>query len=179
MLTVFLALAAGCSPINRERLEEEIRTTDPAFVTVLEKHQELASRIETYQHELALKRSTVERTITQLRKEVAAATASINAKIAETQKRMEPDRARLRLALAMASEELRAKRLQRASLGRSISQLKKASKSAGAAWTDAERARQQAKIQDMLADLARIDQEFAALKEHVRRIKIKLVLIQL
>ena len=169
----------GCSPINRERLTEEIRKTDPDFIPVLDKHQELASRIDTYERELALKRSTVERNITQLRKELAASTASVNGKIAETKKKIEPDQERLRLALGMASEELRATRLQRASLGRAISQVKKASKSAGAAWTDAERARQDEKIQDMRADLSRVDQESAALREHVRLLKIKLLLIKL
>ena len=170
---------AGCSPINRERLTEDIRKTDPEFIPVLDKHQELASRIEMYERELALKRGTVERNIAQLRQELTAATESVNAKIAETKKKIEPDQERLRLALAMASEELRAKHLQRASLGRAISQLKKASKNVGAAWTEAERARQDGKIQDMRADLSRIDQESAALKEHVRLLKIKFLLLKL
>ena len=173
-----LLWTSGCSPINRDRLEQEIRRIDPAFSQTLEKHQELASRIETYQRELALKRSTVERTIAQMRKDLAASTVSVNGKVLEAKKKMEPDQERMRVELTMASEELRAKRLQRASLSRTMSQLKKAGRNTGAAWTPAERARQDAKIKDLLADLARVDRELAVLAEHVRLLKIKQLLIR-
>ena len=136
----------GCAPAKREDLANEVLKTDPEFSSVLEKHRELTSRIETFDRELALKRSTIERSIAQSRKELAAAAANTRLKTAEVKKRMEPDQQRLMLALSMSSEELRAKRIQRASLGRSMSQLKKALSSKDAVWTPQERAHQQAQL---------------------------------
>lgn len=181
---VFLVLLmaygmAGCAPTNREQLVKEVLNEDPAFTSILKTHQELANQIETYQRELALKRSTVERTIAQLRKDLAAAAATVRNKTAEAKKQLEPERERLELALAMAAEELRAKQSQRASLGRSVSQLKKAIKTASAVWTEAERGRQEAQIQEMLRDASRLDRELAALKAHVRLLKVKLLLLRL
>jgi hypothetical protein len=170
---------ASCAPANREDLVKEVLKADPEFSSVLEKQRELTSRIQTYERELALKRSTIERSIAQLRKDLATAAASTRAKTAEVKKRMEPDRQRLTLALSMSSEELRAKRIQRAGLGRSIAQLRKALNSKDAAWTEQERARQQAQLDEMLQDAARLDQEMAGLKQNVRLLKIKLLLIKL
>jgi uncharacterized protein YdcH (DUF465 family) len=171
--------AASCAPAKREDLVKEVLKVDPEFSTVLEKHRELSSRIETAKRELELKRSTIERNIAQLRKELAAAAASANTKTAEIKKRIEPDQQRLATALSLSSEELRAKRLQRASLGRSIAQLRKALNSKDAAWTPEERARQQAQLDEMLEDTARLDSEMAGLKQNVRLLKIKLLLIKL
>lgn len=177
-----IALAMGfasCAPAKREELANEVLKMDPEFSSVLEKHRELTSRMETFERELALKRSTIERNIAQLRKELAAAAASTRLKTAEVKKRMEPDQQRLTLALSMSSEELRTKRIQRASLGRSMSQLKKALNSKDAVWTPEERARQQAQLDEMLKDVARLDQEMGGLKQNVRLLKIKLLLIKL
>ena len=171
--------AVSCAPAKREDLAKEVLTTDPEFSAVLEKHRELISRIETYERELTLKRGNVERSIAQLRKDLAAAAASTRAKTAEIKKRIEPDQQRLTLALSMSSEELRAKRIQRASLGRSIAQLKKSLNAKDASWTPEERARQQAQLYEMLKDVARLDQEMEGLKQHVRLLKIKLLLIKL
>lgn len=169
----------SCAPANRAQLEQEALKADPEFAAVLEKHRELANRIETYKRELALKRSTIERNIAQLRKDLAVAVSGVRAKAEDVKKRMSPDRERLELALSLASEELRAKRSQRASVGRSIAQLKKALKTSGPTWTAQERARQEAQIQDLLHDAQRLDQELTGLKAHVRLLKIKLYLIAL
>ena len=172
-------LLSGCTRTNREDLVKEVAKADPEFGAVLDKHRELSNRIETYERELALKRTTVDRTITQLRRDLSAATDSVRNKTAEAKKKMEPDRRRLALALSMAAEELQAKRVQRASLGRQITQLRKAVKTGGATWSEDERSQQEAKVTEMLRDAKRLDQEMDALKQHVRLIKIKLLLIKL
>jgi uncharacterized protein YdcH (DUF465 family) len=174
-----LIWVVGCSPVSRERLTQEVLRADPSFASVLDKHRELANRVKTYERELALKRSAVEQTVKQLRKELAAVASAVRRKTAETKKRMEPDRKRLELSVSMAGEELHAKRAQRASLGRSITQLKKALNSRNAAWTAQERSGQEAQIQEMLRDAARLDHELAALNEHVRLLRIKLLIIKL
>lgn len=182
-LSVVLLCAAGpagCGlPANREQLVKEVLKADPAFGEVMEKHRELSNRLETHQKELALKRSTVKQTIAKMRKDLAAAAASIRARSAETRQKMDPDRKRLRLTVSMAGEELQARRVQRASLGRSITKLRKAIESKDAAWTEKERAQQQAQMEEMAREVQRLDHEMAALKEHLRLLKIKLVLIKL
>jgi len=174
-----LACVAGCDHVmSREQLAKEVVQGDPEFQWVLDKHRALVNRIETYERELALKRSTVEQNIAQMRKDLAASTTNVKTRIAEVKKQVDPDRQRLELALSMAGEELRVKRFQRASLGRSITQLRKASKGSQAGWTEAERARQQEKVNEMLQDAKRIDHEIAALKAHMRLLKIKTLLLQ-
>ena len=170
---------SGCAPANREQLAKEVVSRDPEFAAIIEKHHQLISRIQTFEKELALKRSTVEKTIGQLRKDLAAATANVRLKTDETKKRMEPDRQRLELALSMAGEELRTKRQQRASLGRQIAQLRKAAKSAQGAWSREEIERHDETMREMLADAQRLDDEMAGLKEHSRLLKLKLLLIKL
>lgn len=177
--TVLLAGLAGCTPTNHEELAKAVVKSDPDFKAVLDKHRELSNRIETYERELTLKRTTVEHQITQMRQDLATATANVRARIDEVKKRMEPDRQRLALALAMASEELQAKRQQRASLGRSIARLRKALKQSGAGWSAQDVKKQQSQIDEMTTDTKRLDQEMASLKEHLRLLKIKLLLIKL
>lgn len=178
-VVVLVFSTVSCAPAKREDLVKEVLKADPEFSSVLEKHRELNSRMETAKRELELKRTTIERSIAQLRKDLAAAATSTRAKTSEITKRMEPDQQRLTLALSMSSEELRAKRIQRASLGRSIAQLKKSLKAKDAAWTPEERTRQQAQLDEMLKDVARLDQEMEGLKQNVRLLKIKLLLIKL
>ena len=173
------ASLGGCAPKSREQLAQEVLKADPKFASVLDKHREVASRIDTYERELALKRGTVDRSIEQLRKDLASATASVKTKINEAKKRLEPERERLTLDLEMAEEELRAKRAQRSSLGRSIAKLKKAVRSALDVWTAEERSRQEAQVQDMLRDASRLDQEMATLKKHLKLLKRKLLLLEL
>ena len=179
LLSLLVLGGTGCSPVSREELAKQILKTDPEFTSVLDKHREVANRIETYERELALKRSTVERDIAQMRKNLVAATVNVRSKVAEAKKRMDPDRKRLELTLSLAGEELRAKQAQRASLGRSVSQLRKAVTTSNPEWSARERSEQEARIEEMLRDAKRLDQEMAALKEHVKLLKIKLLLIKL
>ena len=100
---------AGCAPVNRDELTKEVLKADPSFSSVLDKHRDLANRIDTFERELAVKRSTVEQTIKLLRKDLENSVQTVKAKTEETRKQIEPDRQRLELALSMAGEELRAK----------------------------------------------------------------------
>ena len=174
-----LLAVGGCDrAVSREQLTKEVLQKDSEFSWVLDRHRALVNRIETYERELALKRSTVEQNIAQMRKDLVASTENVQGRIAEVKKQMEPEVERLGLALSLANEELRVRQFQRASLGRSIAQLRKAGKSAQTAWTEAERARGQEKIDEMLRDAKRIDHEIASLKAHMRLLKIKLLLIR-
>ena len=170
--------AAGCAPANRDELAKEVLKADPAFASVLDKHRELANHIDTYEQEFALKRKTVEEAIAQMRKDLAASAAAVRAKTLEATKRLQPEREQLELGLSLAGEELRAKQAQRASLGRSIAQLRKSLNSADAALNPAERSRQTKQTDEMARDAARLDHEIAALKEHARLLKLKLLLIR-
>ena len=177
LVSLLILGIGGCAPTNRDDLAKEVLKTDPSFSLVLDKHRELRNRIDTYEQELALKRSTVDRTIKQLRRDLSEAVLGVQRKIQHTKQQMAPDHERLTLALSMASEELKVKRLHRASLGRSMAQLRKAAQSEGT--PAAERAKQQAQLDEMLADASRLDQELATLRGHVRLLKVKLLLIKL
>ena len=174
-----LVWVAGCSLPNPEQLTKEVLKAEPGFSEVLDKHREIINRIKTLDRELALKRATVEQAIAKQRNDLRVAADTVRNKTAEMQRRMEPDRQRLTLALAMAGEELRAKQGQRASLGRSMAQLRKAAKNDGALWTAQEREKHATQLQELLQDAARLDQEIAAIKQHIRLLKIKLLLIRL
>lgn len=174
-----LAWVAGCSVSNPEQLAKEVLRADPEFSEVLDKHREIVNRIDTLDRELALKRATIEQTIAKQRKDLSVAAGTVRTKTAEMKRRMEPDRHRLTLVLALAGEELRAKQGQRASLGRSMAQLRKAAKDNGAGWTAQERATYETQLPELLRDATRLDQETAAIKEHIRLLKIKLLLIRL
>ena len=179
MLAFSLKSCQGFAPANRGQLEQDVLKSDASFASVLEKHRGLTSRMQTYERELELKRSDVEAQIEQLRKGLTAAAKSANIKITQTKSLMEPDRERLRLALTMAGEQLRGTQLQRASLGRSISQLRKALKQENSALSSQERASQAAQLDELLRDTKRLDVEIASLKEHLRLLKVKLLLIKL
>jgi hypothetical protein len=180
---VALVIAGGCGPPareaeRRERLVGEVLGEDPEFAWVLERHRTIANRMETYERELALKRTTVEQGIAQLRKEFEAATEQVRKKIDETKQRLKPDRATLQMALSQAQTELRAKQLQRAHLGRSLATLRK-QREGGPRSNESERGGPDAQMQELLADGRRLDQEMAALRAHLRLLKLKLELIRL
>ena len=179
LIVLLMAAGTGCGSANREALTKEVLQADPAFQKVLDRHREALNRIQTLDRELALKRATIEQSIAKLRQELLAAAASVKSKTAELKKRIEPERERLALALSMAGEELRAKRAQRASLGRSISRLKKAVKDVNSGLSPEERSRHEAQTNEMARDASRLDQELAALQQHMRLLKTKLVLIKL
>jgi hypothetical protein len=83
------------------------------------------------------------------------------------------------LARSLASEERRAKRTHRASLGRSLSRLRKALKQPNAQWAEAERVRLAKEQDDLMHEIQRLDQELAALNEHIRILEIKNLLLRL
>ena len=174
---LLIALVVGCAPTNRDELIKEALAKDPSFKAVLDKRKALDNRIETYEQELELKRTTVDRTIKQLRRDLTESVATVHKKIQHAKSQMEPDRGRMNLALSKAGEELKVKRAHRASIGRQMSQLRKSLKAEG--MTDADRTRQQQQLDELSADAARVDTELKALQEHVRLLKIKLLLLKL
>lgn len=177
VLVVACGVVTGCAPANREQLAKEVLKVDPEFKTVLEKRRGLSNRIETYEKELTLGRTDIEQKITRLKQDLAAATSKARLKITEVKRQMDPDRQRLAMALTSASEELKMKRAQRASLGRQMTQLRKTSKVPS--LTAQDRARYEQQLAGIQKDAGRVDQELSALKQHVRLLKIKLLLIKL
>ena len=163
-ILLILTWLAGCAPVDKEQLAKEVLAKDPEFGAVLDKHQELSSRIQTYERELSVRRSEVEKKIAQLRKDLVDAAASVREKTNEVKKRMDPDRVRLQQALVQAGNDLRLKREQRSILGKQVALLKKSGKEVSP---------------DLMKQAEALDQEMASLKEHVRLLKIKLLLIKL
>ena len=176
-------LAAGllgaCAPADRATLTREVVAKDPEFAAVLEKRKEQLSRIQTFERELALKRSETDKRITQLRTELAAARDTVRGKIAEAKTRMEPDRKRVELALALADEQLRAMTQQRDSVARSMVEIKKSLRGSQEVLPPEERAGQERRLGEMTRDAERLAQEIAGLKEHIRLLKVKLLLIRI
>ena len=169
-LGLFIALLwlAGCAPVDRQKLTQEVIAKDPEFSAVLEKHRELSSRIQTYDRELSVRRSDVEKKITQLRKDLVDAAGSVRTKTNEVKKRMEPDRVRLQQALTQAGDELKIKQERRSTLGKQIAMLKKSpgqSPDGGLA--------------PLLKQAEGLDQDLVEAKERIRLYKIKLLLIKL
>ena len=163
-LFLILASLAGCAPINKENLTKEVLAKDPEFGAVLDKHREIASRIQTYSRELAVRRTEVEKKIAQLHKDLVDSAASVRGKSEEIKKRMGPDHVRLQKSLAETGNDLRMKREQRSSLGKQIALARKSSKEASP---------------EMLKQAEELDRDLAALKERVRLLKIELLLIKL
>jgi chromosome segregation ATPase len=159
--------------VKRESLEQEVRAKDPLFAPVLEKRKETERRIETYKNELAVKRDSIESQVKQLRRQLAEAVGQYNKKVTLAKTNMAPDRERIQVALTVANNQLRAAQVQRASVSRSVAQLRK---SAGQSEPGAEA---QSQLAAFLDDLKRLDQEIAALKDQVRLLKLKLLLVRI
>lgn len=180
MVGLSAGLAAGCGPpANPQQLRQEVLKVDAAFADVLQKRDEVANRITLQERELAVKRSRAESEIARLRHELTAAADQARQKTTQLKAQLDPDRRRVDLAFSMAEEELRAKRQQRASLGRSISQLRKTLKDPKSTWTDSERARMDRNLADLADDTRRLDQEIAAINQHLRLLKIKRLLLRI
>ena len=112
------ASAVGCDwmPGRQEQLRKDVLAADPSFAQVLEKRDELANLVALMKQELELKRTQIERQITQLRQELSGATAQVNEKIRSTKFKvlayaeyLTGERERLDRALATAEQELREK----------------------------------------------------------------------
>ncbi len=175
LVTLTVVLSGGCGPpANPQQLREEVLKVDPSFSDVLQKRDEQANRIALLEREFDLKRTQVEQKIAQLRKEVKDARVQVEQKVQKSTALLKPDVDRLHLALSMANDERQAKRVHRSSLGRSISRLKKALKDGeGEDQSSVER-----EINDLLQDAQRLDREIHALNEHIRLLKIKLLLLR-
>jgi len=177
---LLLGFAAGCGPpANPERLREEVLKADPTFSEVLQKRDEQANRIKLLEREFDLKRTQAHDQIAKLQKELQDARAQVDQKILRSKALMKPDIDRLELAISMATEERQAKRNQRASVGRSISRLRKALSQDTPQFAAAERARMEQELSDLVAETQRVDYEITALNEHLRLLKIKRVLLRL
>lgn len=171
-------VAAGCAPVNREELARRVVAADPEFAAVLDKRETLEGRISTEEKKLELVRETIQQEIAQKKKELAEKAGAVRKKIAEIKTQMQPDLDRLTAALAQASADLRAQQTQRAAIGREVAQLKKALKAAGAAWGPEQRTLQETQIAERLRDAQRIDHDIASLKDHIKLLKTKLLLVR-
>lgn len=170
----------GCGqPLNREKLREEVLSLDPKFAQALEKRDQLADRVTLAQREFSVKKSQVEGQMAKLRQELAQARRQLRQKIDQLNSQLETDRQRLALARSMAQEDYNAKQHQRASLGRSISRLRKVLKDAGASWTEADRARMDRELAQLQEETARLDHELQGLRSHLRLLKRKQALLRL
>ena len=177
---VVFAAGAGCGPpANPEKLREDVLKADPGFSEVLAKRDEQANRIALMERELDLKRSQVERQITQLRSGLKAATVQVNEKIDKIRLLVKPDQDRVALAFNMAIQERRAKQAQHTSLSKSISQLRKSLSAANAAWSADERAKMERDLQERLKEAERLDHELDGLAQHIQLLKTKRILLHL
>ena len=174
----FAWFTRGCEPVDQQKLTKEVLKADPDFASTLDKYRSMNNRIATYQRELELKRSTVERQIAQLRQELEHTVEAVKKKTAEAKARIKPDQERLELALSMANEQLGLKRVQQAAISRSMAKLRKTLANPKGIWSAEERAEHQRHIDEMVSDRARLHQELTALNEHIRLLKIKLLLIK-
>lgn len=178
-LLALLILLAGCEPVDRAHLAKEVLKADPEFSVTLKERDNYASRIETADRELDLKRQTVKRAMGKLRQDLAESIQTVKQKRAHYRSLIEPELKRLRLAQSLAQDELKAKRQQHAGVGRSIAKLRKALKDSAEAWSPQEAQRQVLHQQEMLDDAKRLDREIAALNDHLKLLKHKLFLLRL
>lgn len=145
---------------------------DPAFKAPLMKRDAVADRLVVLKRELALKRQEAENQISKIRQDLKGATDRVNQKIEREKSLLAPDLKELTLASDMASEEMRRKRQQRASLGRSVSRLRKDLKQNKDASSE-DRAQRERELAELVEEAKRIDQELAALSAHIRLLKMK------
>ena len=171
--------SAGCGPPTSPKvLRDEILAADPEFKSSLMERDEIAERISVFKRELDLKRQETEGRIAKMRQDLKATTDRVNQKIEREKSLPDPEFKNLELASGMASEELRAKRQQRVSLGRSISRLRKALKQNSPQWTAQERAQRDRELSELITEAARVDQELAALSAHIRLLKMKRMVLR-
>ena len=172
--------SAGCGPpTNPKVLRQDVLAADPSFKDTLVKRDDVAERIGVLKRELALKKQEAETQIAKVRQNLQVATERINQKMNREHALLDPDLKSLDLASTMASEELRAKRQQRASMGRSISQLRKALKQSGTPLSSSELAARDRELHELLAESQRLDQELSALASHIRLLKMKRMVLRI
>lgn len=171
-------LGCGC-PSNLEGVRQEALKADPRFADALAHRDELAERIALMERELALKKSQIDQQIVKLRKEFGDTRQQVQQKIQHTKLLLKPEHDRLAFALSMATEELKAKRYQRASLGRAISRLRKTLNDRSAQWTPSERSRMDKERDEAMQEAQRLDHEINALTQHLQLLKRKRLLLRL
>lgn len=175
-MTVGLAVC-GCE--NPQTLRQEVLRADPQFADVLQKRDQLADRITLLQREFAVKKGQIEGRIAQLRQELEQSHRQVDQKVRQFTSQLNTDQERIALALAMAGEELKLKQSQRASVGRSISQLRKSLQDSTHQWTPTDRARMDRELAEWLRETQRLDAELAGLRSHLRLLKHKRTLLRL
>ena len=170
----------GCQrqPVDLKALRHDVLKTDPAFAAALNKHDELASRIEVLERELDLKRTQVEDQIARLRAELREATEDTTRRTKEIKSQLDPEVERLELALTTARDELKDRQRQRANLGRVISSLRKSIKG-GTQPAGKERAQLDQELGEHLREMERLDQELAAMNQHIALLENKRRLLRL
>lgn len=173
-------LIEGCDQFqNQEKLRQEVLSADPQFAQVLQKRDQLADRMTLSKQEFAVKKGQLDGQIAKLRDELTQARRQVDQKIRQLNSQLDLDRQRLALALSMAQEEFKVKQHQRDSLGRSISRLRKALKGPGSTWTNADRAKMDRELAQLLEETTRLDQELQGLRSHLRLLKHKQALLRL
>lgn len=179
-LCLIAGLLPGCGTRVSEAVRQEVVKADPQFAKALEQRDELAGRIMLLERELALKKTQIDQQIAKLRKEFAETRLQVRQKVEQTKDLLKPEQERVRFALAMATEELKAKRSQRASVGRSISQIRKTlqGQPQAAAWNNHDRARLETELQELLRETKRLDGEIDGLTKHLRLLKAKQALLR-
>jgi|GEM_PF-1415356 len=180
LFTVFGIQLPSCqrTPVDTKALRQEVLKSDPAFAAALNKHDELASRIEVLERELDLKRTQVEDQIARSRAELREATEETTRRTKEIKALLDPEAERLELALSTAREELKAKQRQRANLGRAISSLRKSIKG-DSQPAGKERAPLDQELAEHLREMERLDQELAAMQQHIALLENKRRLLRL
>ena len=176
-VVVLCLSASGCGDPQKRR--QEALRADPQFAEVLEKRDQLADRITLLRREFAVKKHQVEGQIARLRQELTQARRQMDQKVQQLKAQLRADQERVALALSRAGEELRAKQSQRASLGRSISQLRKVLQDPSHQWTQADRTRMDRELDELLRETKRLDAELGDLDAHVHLLKIKRSLLRL
>lgn len=176
-----IVVLPGCGQRVSEAVRQEVVKHDPQFAKALEQRDELAGRIALLERELALKKTQITQQMAKLRKDLADARLQVRRKVQQTKDLLKPEQERVRFLLAMATEELTAKRSQRASVGRSISQIRKTlqDKPPGSAWNTNDRARLNAELQELLRETKRLDGEIEGLTKHLRLLNAKQALLRL
>ena len=180
-LCLIAGLLPGCGNHVSEALRQEVVKADPQFANALDQRDELAERLTLLERELVLKKTQIGQQIAKLRKEFAEVRRQVRQKVQQTKEQLKPEQERVRFALAMATEELKAKRSHRASLGRSISRIRKTlqDRPPTSAWNDDDRARLDAELQELLQETKRLDRETEGLAKHLRLLKAKHALLRL
>ncbi len=180
LAVVTFAAVSGCNRrgVDLQAIRREVLAADPEFGEHLERRDELANRVQVLQRELSVKQSQVDRQISQLRDGLRHTTDEVNHNVQSLRGQMSPVTARIDAEMSRGGEELKALRLQRATVGRTMSQLRKSLK-APAELTETERVRMDRELGEILEETNRLDLEIAAVNQHIRLLRNKRLLLRI